>query len=105
MSVDLTGLCLYMPQVGFEPGTYGILSTWISDIALDHSATTAEYVFFLFIFYHARIMCNNILMLTNFSLSAKYQRKKKVLVLIWGLSDKEVNEFPCFVPSSQRLLL
>ena len=29
-----------MPQAGFEPGAYGILSTWIWDSALDHSATT-----------------------------------------------------------------
>ena len=31
----------YMHQAGFEPGAYGILSTWIQDSALDHSATTA----------------------------------------------------------------
>ena len=31
----------YMTQAGFEPGTYGILSTWIWDSALDHSATMA----------------------------------------------------------------
>ena len=31
----------YMPQAGFEPGTYDILSTWIWDSALDHSATMA----------------------------------------------------------------
>ena len=31
----------YMPQAGFEPGTYGILAAWILDSALDHSATTA----------------------------------------------------------------
>ena len=30
-----------MLQAGFEPGTYGILSTLIWDSALDHSATTA----------------------------------------------------------------
>ena len=33
----------YMLQVGFEPGTYGILSTWIWDSTSDHSATIAEY--------------------------------------------------------------
>ena len=27
---------LYMPQVGFEPETYGILSTWIGDSAIAH---------------------------------------------------------------------
>ena len=26
----------YMPQVGFEPETYGILSTWIGDSAIAH---------------------------------------------------------------------
>ena len=30
-----------MPQVVFEPGTYGILPTWIWDSALDHLANTA----------------------------------------------------------------
>ena len=32
-----------MPQAGFEPGTYGILFTWIWDSASDHSATTAGF--------------------------------------------------------------
>ena len=31
----------YMPQAGFELGTYGILSTWIWDSTFDHSATMA----------------------------------------------------------------
>ena len=35
---------LYMPQVGFEPETYGILSTWNWDSALEHSATTAGWI-------------------------------------------------------------
>ena len=34
----------YMPQAGFELGTYGILSTWIWDSPLDHSATTAGFL-------------------------------------------------------------
>ena len=34
----------YMPQAGSEPGTYAILSTWIWDSVLDHSATTAGYL-------------------------------------------------------------
>ena len=33
------------PERGFEPGTQGILSTWIWDSALDHSATTAGCLF------------------------------------------------------------
>ena len=45
MSGVLTGLCLYMPLAGFEPGTYGILFTWIGDSALNHSATTAGLYF------------------------------------------------------------
>ena len=32
-------LLFYMPQTGFEPGTYGIRSTKIWDSALDHSAS------------------------------------------------------------------
>ena len=31
-----------MLQAGFEPGTYGILSTWIWESALDRSATTSK---------------------------------------------------------------
>ena len=37
----------YMPQAGFEPGTYGIWDTWIWDSALDHSASTAGKIGFI----------------------------------------------------------
>ena len=40
----------YMPQAGFEPGTYGILSAWIWDSAL-HSVPTAGYSIIICIAY------------------------------------------------------